>query len=62
MKIEFEISDKTLNRILKYGEKTLEDLSEEDLKNIAVAVAEGCLERIIDEPHYAYDDYIEDVI
>ena len=62
MIINIEISDKLLQRILTYGDLNLGDLTDEQLEKIKKSFETKFVDRIADEPHYAFEDYIEDTI
>lgn len=59
MIVNIEISDQLLQNILGYGDMLLSDLTEDDLLKIKESFETRFLDRIADEPHYAYEDYIE---
>lgn len=55
-------SNEFFDAIMKYGDMTHKDLTEEMKQSIANAAIKGMMENWIDEPHYFYDDYVSDLV
>lgn len=62
MIINIEISDQLLQNILSYGDVLLSDLTEDDFLKIKESFETRFVNRIADEPHYAFEDYIEGLL
>lgn len=62
MILNIEISDQLLQNILRYGDVLLSDLTEDDLIKIKESFETRFIDRIADEPHYAFEDYIEGLL
>lgn len=60
--LNIEISHELLDRILSYGDLTADDMDSEKISIIKAIMEQRFLERLEDEPHYAYDDYVEGYI
>jgi hypothetical protein len=61
-KIEIHITDNLLEKILSYGDKSLGDLTPQQIEKILKQMETGLLSRIEDEPHYAYEDFVDGII
>lgn len=59
MILHVPITDETLQRILSYGDLSLSDLTDEDLAKIKERAERSLIGRIVDEPHYAYEDFVD---
>ena len=62
MKIELEIKEELMSRILSYGGVAVRDLSEDQLSAIKENIIYGVISRWEDEPHYAFDDFFASVV
>lgn len=62
MILNIEISDQLLQNILSYGDVLLNDLTEDHLAKIKESFETRFINRIADEPHYAFEDYIDGLI
>lgn len=57
-----ELTERDLQNILHYGDRLLGDLTEDQIDAILKSISKSTYERLIDEPHYAYEDNVEGVI
>lgn len=62
MRIEFNIPDETIQKVLGYGDIILENLTSSDIDKLRTNVIASILSRIEDEPHYAFDDWYVETI
>jgi len=62
MKVEIEIPDSFLYMVMNRAGYSVSDLTEEQISDIKEKIAEVTLASWKDEPHYFYDDYIQDIL
>lgn len=57
--VAFVLTKTEMNRILSMGDLTTDDFTEEKMQQIVTRMAQSIKENMLDEPHYAFEDYIE---
>lgn len=59
--VRIEFSEKEMNKFLSYGDKSVSDLTVSQFNQITSVIAESVKSRMIDEPHYVWEDCLEKV-
>lgn len=62
MKVVVEFTDEEIQKVLSYGDLKVEDMSDKFFETLAEIAADSFRSRVIDEPHYAYDDFHIEII
>ena len=60
--INMSFTKEEINRLLEYGDTDIDNLEPGVLDTIINNIATRTKERMMDEPHYAFEDFIEEEI
>lgn len=61
-KFTVSLSSEEMNSILNYGDKDIHSITLGELSKILENMENGIKERLADDPHYAFKDFVESVL